>query len=127
MQPPKAGGGTLKKTIIIICTTLAFLTIYTIAFQLYFGPPQEPEFSFEMSEEARTKKIQGMVDSLEDDNAFKYYLMAILERPDCEIADIFEEDDFWERFWKVAQEGWQGAGVASEPQGLCWAGGSVAR
>jgi hypothetical protein len=89
----------LKKTIIIICCILAFLTIYTIAFQLYFGPPSMPDT--QMTEQERREIIEAIADSLEDTNAAKYYLMAAVSHP-----PLPEDDDTWCQYEEVLQDGW---------------------
>jgi len=69
----------MRKIIIITCCILAFLTIYTIAFQLYFGPPTAlPDIRSAMSDHAQRETIRKIAETLEDDNAAKHYIMACL-------------------------------------------------
>jgi len=71
----------MKKLLVIVVSLMVFLCLYTIAFQLYFGPPSMPDYysQYQLSEKARRETLKEIADSLENDNAAKYYVMTYLE------------------------------------------------
>ncbi len=72
-------GNRTRKLLIIAVSLIVFLGIYTVAFQWYFGPPSMPDFYRQLSDEYQRESMKTIVESLDDDNAAKYYLLARLE------------------------------------------------
>jgi len=92
----------MKKLLVIVVSLMVFLCLFTIVFQWHFGSPSVPGASLERSEADRRESLQKIADSLDDDNAAKYYLMATLER-----APLPEDDALWDRFQNTVGEGWK--------------------
>ncbi len=85
----------LKWILVVTVSIVAFLSLFTIAFQWYFNPARLPK---ESDEEVIKKLIAG----LEDNNAAKYYLEACLS-----LAPLPDDDLLWARFMNVVENGWQ--------------------
>jgi len=84
----------MKKAIIITLSLIAFLCVYTIAFQWRFNPARH----WDLTDEEITKRS---IENLEVSNAAKFYLRACLLTYDDHSSDLL-----YERFDKVLTEGW---------------------
>jgi hypothetical protein len=96
-------GRRIKRILIIAATIIVLLAGYTVAFQLMFGASRRSSSYCAVPEGDRAEYVQGIIDSLDDDNAVKYYLMAGLA-----VVHTPEDKAFWDRFHLVIEEGWQG-------------------
>lgn len=83
----------MKRIIIIALSLVAFLCLYTIAFQLYFGPPSKPDLDFPLSERGQRESMQKVVERLEDDNAAKFYILACLEMRPIPSDAVYDNCD----------------------------------
>lgn len=84
-------GNLKRKLLIAVVSLIVLLAIYTVAFQLYFGPPSMPDFHLQRSDEYQRESMRTTVESLDDDNAAKYYLMACLEMKPMSRGSYYED------------------------------------
>ncbi len=80
----------VKKLLVIALSLIVFLAVYTVAFQWYVGPPAQPDFP-KLKWHAPIESLRELADSLEDDNAAKYYIMACLEMTPVRPSAIYED------------------------------------
>jgi tetratricopeptide (TPR) repeat protein len=88
-----------RSILLIAVLIIAFLSIYTIAFQWYFGPPSKPDIHYQYSDKGQREFMKKIVSSLEDDNAAKYYLRASLE-----MTPVSESSSFYDSWPEVPED-----------------------
>jgi len=84
----------MKKILVIACSILLVLILFTVAFQFFFKPAP---FAKKSDEEI----LKEVIASLDEDNAEWYYLRACLARDESGM-----DDSLFERFDDVLQNGW---------------------
>jgi len=92
----------MKKILIIACSILLVLCLFWFTFPRFFKPDHISDWFKVSSEEEQKKAIEEIIGTLGDDDAMKYYLRATLA-----FVDMPKDEQFWEMFWDVQDNGWK--------------------
>jgi len=110
----------VKRILVVACSLLVLIVLFTIAFEWYFNPARLPEDSplkararkiadlkrlaFIPGEMPGRKDVEALVQEMAADNAAKYFLMAALEVKGSPRLGL---DKKWERMPEISERGWR--------------------